>query len=48
MSFFVFLVFVFCGVALAAGFMASLVHAPAMSRFVRKSYAGRPRLLGGS
>ena len=48
MSFFVFLVFIFFVATILAGLMASLVYAPTMSRFVRRSYDGRPRLLGGS
>ncbi len=48
MSFFVFLTFIFFVAAIVAGFMASLVYAPAMSRFARRRYDGRPRMLGGS
>ena len=48
MSFFLFLSFIVLVLAIAGSFMASLVYAPAMSRFARKTYDGRPRLLGGS
>lgn len=48
MSFFVFSVSVFFVIVMTSGFMASLTYAPAMSRFVRKSYDNRPRVLGGS
>ena len=48
LSFLVFLTFLVVVAAIVAGFMASLVYAPALSRFARRRYDGRPRRLGGS